>query len=215
MPNESQRALDSVDHFVQAAADIARLPLFQEQRNRPAAADMCEIAQKLLIANEDLYRWLNLFLHFDFRDEQARHEFLKLVATYRTAKAGHKFRQLKFSCGDVWLIYPRNIEGTIDSVYAEDETTRRKAAAAFVELGSADGMMVAFIYDTVVAGIDAFVAEAEAHISQSNLNGAEMARLTFKVSSAELSQRLERFGGELADLVLVFSRLSGRPVTLG
>lgn len=74
--------------------------------------------------------------------------------------------------------------------------------------------MVAFIYDTVVGGIDEFVQDAEQHVNRSDLNSAEARRLEFKVASAELSERLERLASGLADLVLQYARLAGRPVTV-
>jgi hypothetical protein len=210
----SQVALDSVDRFIKVAAEIAKLPILGQPHYKAVAEDLYKIAQKLLVANENMARWLNRFLHFDFRAADARARFLVLVQDYRTTKAGAGFRDMKFSCGDISTIYRRNIENKLGDMFPQDEGAREEARRAFINLADADVDMVAFIYDTVVGGIDDFVGDAERYVDQSDLNSAEARRLAFKVASASLSECLERFGGGLSDLVLDYARLAERRVTL-
>ena len=65
MYSDAQQALDSIDRFI-GVAEIANLPILGMPEYRAAANDLYQIAQKLLIANENMSRWLNRFLYFDF-----------------------------------------------------------------------------------------------------------------------------------------------------
>lgn len=211
-PNAHQ-ALDSIDRFI-GVAEIANLPILAMPEYRAAADDLYQIAQKLLVANENMSRWLNRFLYFDFRAPDARGRFLDLVQNYQTTKAGPGFRDMKFSCGDISIIYQRNIAGKIVEMFPQDEQAVEEARRVFIDLGNADQDMVAFIYDTVVGHIDKFISDAEHDVDRSDLNSAEARRLQFKVATAKLSERLERLAGGLSDLVLQYARLAKRPVTL-
>lgn len=213
MPS-SHPALDSVDRFVRVAGDMAKFPILAMPQYRSAAYDLYQIAQKLLAANEVMARWLNRFLLFDLRDQNARSLFLKLVEDYRTTKAGPGFRDMKFSCGDIFTIYDRNIARKITDIFPEDQQAGEEARQAFMVLGSADGDMVDFIHYTVVAGIDGFLRDAEQLVHRSDFDSAEARRLAFKVASAPLSERLEQLAGELSDLILRYARIAERPVTL-
>jgi hypothetical protein len=211
---DSKRALESIDRFVAVAGEIAELPILRRPDFRPAADALYRIAQLLLDANENLARWLHLFLQFNFHGGDARQRFLDLVQRYRTAKAGQELRQMKFRCGDISVIYWNHVAGKMSELYPSDEHDRQRAEMAFGRLANADDDMVALIYETVVAGIDGFLADAERNVDRSDLNAAEARRLAFKVASAPLSQQVERLGAELSDLVLRYARLAHRSVTL-
>ena len=212
MSSDSQHALDSIDHFIGVARRISGVPALAD---RPGVAeDLYIIAGKLLKANENMTRWLHRFLLFDFRGQDARSRFLSLLEEYRTTKAGPGFHDMKYSCGDIFLIYERNIKGDIPTLFPDDAEKRATSEAAFYELADADADMVAFIHETVVGQIDAFVRDVEDRLDRSDLNAAEERRLRFKVDSASLTGRLERFASELSDLVLTYARLARRPVTL-
>jgi hypothetical protein len=99
-------------------------------------------------------------------------------------------------------------------MYPHESDLAEEIRRVFTDLGNADLDMVAFIYDTVVGGIDNFVRDVEEDVDRADLNGAETRRLQFKVDSAALSERLERFASGLSDLVLRYAGLAGRPVTL-
>ena len=72
MPLDDTHALDSIDRYIEVAAGMATLPILSEPAYRPAAEDLYQITDKLLVANENMARWLNLFLQFDFRQADAR-----------------------------------------------------------------------------------------------------------------------------------------------
>jgi hypothetical protein len=212
--SEAQRALDSVDRFVKVGDAIAKIPILAMPEYRGAAEDLYQIAQKLLVANENMARWLNRFLYFDFRAADSREQFLNLVLDYRTTKTGPGFQEMKFRCGDIGLIYEENIAGKIDEMFSHDRQAGEEARHAFWDLSNADEDMVAFIYEKVIGDIDRFVSDAERHVNNSQANLAEARRLQFKVDSADLSERLERLGGALSDLVLQYARVAKRSVTL-
>jgi hypothetical protein len=213
MPS-SQPELDSIDRFISVGAEMAKVPILANPQYRAAADDLYQIARRLLDANENMARWLNRFLLFDFRDSNARAHFFDLVTDYRSTKAGGGFRDMKFSCGDIYFIYQRNIADKIAGIFPHDREAVEETKRAFTALGDSDADMVAFIWGTVVTGIDGFIRDAEYCVDRSDLNGAEERRLAFKVASAQLSERLERFESGLSDLVLQYARLANRPVTL-
>jgi hypothetical protein len=210
----SQHALDAIDEFITVGSRIAELPVLAEREYRGAAENLYQIAAKLLVANENLGRWLFTFLHFDFRAADARSEFLALAKDYRTAKTGGDLRKMKFDCGEILSIYDNNVAPRIDDMFPHDSEATSRARLAFETLGTADADMVAFIYDTVIGGIDSFLRDTEIAVDGSDLNSAEARRILFKVESATLSERLERLAGGLSDLMLKYARLAQRPVTL-
>jgi hypothetical protein len=208
-PNShSQHALDSIDQFIGVGGEIAKLPILALPQYKAAAVALHQIAEKLLEANENMARWRIDFLYFDFLAPNAREQFLNLVKAYRSTKAGPGFHDMKYRCGDIRDIYDRDIASKIADMFPADQATADEARSAFVSLGTADGSMVEFIYDMVIGDIDKFVHDAEQYVDQSDFNSAEIRRLEFKVASAELSERLERFGNQLSDLVLQYARLA-------
>ena len=64
--------------------------------------------------------------------------------------------------------------------------------------------------------MDEFFRSAESSVDRKrpDLDAAEARRLSFKPDSAEISLALERLSGELAEWVMHFATLAGRPVTL-
>lgn len=216
-PAETARALDTVDRFIGVGRELARQQILAGPTYSVALEHLIEVIQILLDANENMARWLNRFTQFDLRAEDARPRFLELVAQYRTAKSGAELRQMKWPCGDIRQIYDSQIRPNITDFFVQTEAPKDqldRLDAAFAGLGDADEDMVAFIYDTVVGGIDGFLADAEPAVDRGDLDAAEEARLQFKVRARELSEHLERLGGGLADLVLAFARLGGRSVRL-
>jgi hypothetical protein len=209
-------ALEGLDKFISVAKELAKLPALVLPQYRPAARDLYEISQKLLAANETLSRWLYLFLYFDFRHVEARSRFLDLVRDYRTMKQGPEFNQLKFSCGDISMIYSRNLTSTIGR-WITNQAKLEEAEGIFATLADADRDMVRFTYDYVVEKLDDAVGRMETHVNvgpMGQMDAAEAARLEFKAEMAETTKRLEKFSGELTDLVIRFASIAQEPVTL-
>ncbi|SDM39918.1 hypothetical protein SAMN05421823_11320 [Catalinimonas alkaloidigena] len=207
-------ALESLDKFVGVAKELARLPALLLPQYREAAQDLYEICQRLLAANENLSRWLYRFLYFDFRHPDARTRFLTLVQEYRTMKHGPDFQKLKFSCGDIGAIYYRNISAKLGNWFTR-KTRREEVEGIFQMLTNADNDMVAFTYDQVIACLDKLLGEAEAHMDTGREEEAEAVRLKGKAELRAVTERLEKFSGELADLVVSFAAIAQVPVTLG
>lgn len=99
-------------------------------------------------------------------------------------------------------------------MFQRDPAACDRAREAFEKLGDADQELVNFIYQTVLEGIDRFLSDAEVAVDRSDHNEAERRRLSFKAESAVLSERLERLGGGLSELILRYAQLARRPVTL-
>jgi hypothetical protein len=74
--------------------------------------------------------------------------------------------------------------------------------------------MVAFTYDYVLAKLDYLVTQSEQLIDAGNMDAAEEIRLRCKSEMGPVTGRLEKFSGELADLVMQFARIARVPVTL-
>lgn len=206
-------ALETVNTFISVAKDLAAFPALVLPQYQDSASDLYEISKKLLTANENLSRWLHRFLYFDFRHADARSRFLTAVQEYRIMKSGPEFQQLKFSCGDIGAVYYRNIQSKLGAWFS-DQRKLEEAQGVFEKLTDADRDMVAFTYDFVVGKLDGFIDEAEQHVDLGNVDAAEEARLKFKVETREVVERLDKFGGELADLVVLFAGIAKVPITL-
>jgi hypothetical protein len=207
----SKEALQSIDRFIKVAKELAENPALAEREYAEAAFDVSRIAYRLLIATENMARWRDEFLYFNFHGPDAHGRFRELAKRFNTAKNGPEIRAMKFRCGEILFIYNSRLRDHLTDVFTGDQDGAATAKRSFEALGSADGSMVDFIYYEVVGSIDAFVTQVETRAGPSNLNPAESARLAFKVDAAPLSKRLERFAIELSDLVLQFAVLAGRP----
>lgn len=214
MNTDAVKALDSVDGFIDAGRELAGQRILTQPRYAAALDHLIEVIQILLTANENMARWLTRFTYFDFRAADARPRFLGLVGEYNTAKTGPDLRQMKWPCGEIRYIYDTQIRPDLADVFVQTELTPTELDAAFRALGDADDDMVAFIYDTMVGGIDAFLQAAEPAVDAGDLDAAEQARLEFKVRARPLSERLVRLSGGLTDLLLDYARLAGRSIRL-
>lgn len=210
---EVASVLGILDKFISVASELAKLPALVLPQYQSAAQDLYEICQKLLTANENLSRWLYRFLYFDFRHSDARSNLLTAVQEYKAMKSGPEFQQLKFSCGDIGQIYYRNIASKLGNWFVGQQKLE-EVEGIFAALTDADRDMVAFVYDHVVARLDDFVRQAEQNVERGAMNDAEEARLQFKAESREVTERLEKFSGELSDLVILFAGIARVSVTL-
>jgi hypothetical protein len=128
-------------------------------------------------------------------------------------KTGPERRELKFRCGDIQLIYHKEIKSKIGSWFTNQQRAK-DAADVFEDLSGADQAMVDFIDAEIINRLDAFESEVEPLVRVNDLNGAEAARLRFKASTGDMGRRLEQFSGELSDLVIKFAEIGKIPVTL-
>jgi hypothetical protein len=211
---DAVRALDSVDRFIAVGRELAGQQSLSKPQYSGAVEQLIEVIQILLSANENMARWLNRFTQFDFRAPKSRQKFLRLVARYRKAKSGPDLRRMKWPCHEIRTIYENDIQPSMSEMFVQTEAIPEELDAAFQGLGNADDDMVAFIYETVVGGIDGFLATAEPAVDHGDLDAAEHARLEFKAQARQLSERLERLGGGLTELLLGYARLAGISVRL-
>ena len=206
-------ALDALDKFVKLGKELAGLTALVLPQYKDAAVDLYRVCQKLLSANENIARWLYEFQYFDFRKASAQSDFLDLCKRYRLMKIGPERRDLKFRCGDIAAIYHRDIESKIGNWFT-DQQKLNQARSIFSELSSADGHMIEFIDEQVLASIDAFENEARPCAEVNKMDDAERARLQFKTSTADITQCLEQFSAGLSELVMTFAQIARVPVTL-
>src|SRR5258708_38352730 len=129
--------LELFDSFIKVGKELTKLPALVLPQYQTAAKDLYEISQNLLTANENLSRWLFKFLYFDFRQPEARINFLNLVRDYRTMKTGPECRQLKFSCADIGAIYHRNIASKLGK-WLSDQAKLTETKRVFLALIDAD-----------------------------------------------------------------------------
>lgn len=129
-------------------------------------------------------------------------------------KQGPDFRQLKFRCGDIGSIYYQHISSKLGGWFS-NQSKLEEVQGIFNQLTNADNDMVAFTYDYVVKKIDHAVDRMENHVESDQMNMAEDVRLKTKTKMKNITERLERFSGELSDLVLIFANKAHVAVTLG
>lgn len=209
-----QPTLEIFDKFISITNELVKLPQLILPEYRTAAQGLYEITQKMLIANENLSRWLYKFLYFDFRQQDARTKFFDLIRDYRTMKQGPEFRQLKFSCGDISTIYYRDIESKLGN-WLTDQTKLNEARSIFKDLSSIDGSLVSFTYDQVVKALDDAINDIETQVETDAMNEAELRRLQAKADMKVITERLEAFAGSLSELVISFANITHTPVTIG
>ncbi len=207
-------ALETLDKFANISKELAKLPALVLPQYRNSVKDLYEICQKLLIANENLSRWLFQFLYFDFRHPEAQKRFQELLEQYQIMKSGLEFQKLKISCGDINRIYYKNISSKIGNWFTS-QAKIEEVEGIFQALGYADGELVALTYDHVVARIDDFIMHVEGLVKAGAMDDAERIRLKFKAELRDVAERLQKFGGELVDLVILFAEFAHEPVTLG
>jgi len=206
-------ALEVFDKFIGIGKELAKLPALVLPQYQMAAVDLYKISQKLLASNENLSKWLHKFLYFDFKEAGAGGRFLALLTEYRSMKSGPQLQQLKFSCGDISAIYHRDIASKLGRWFS-DQSKLEEVEGMFETLANADSDMLAFTYDNVLARLDDFVAKTEKSLERGSADEAEETRLRFKSEMRDVVERLEWFGGEIADLVLRFAAAARVPVTL-
>ena len=202
-----QQTLDIFDKFISIANELSKLPQMVLPEYRAAALGLYEITQKMLIANENLSRWLYKFLYFDFRQQDARTKFFDLIRDYKTMKQGPEFSKLKFSCGDISNIYHRDIASKLGN-WLTDQSKLNEARVIFDELSSIDGSLVSFTYDQVVTALDKAINDLEKDVEADTMNEAETRRIQAKADMKAITERLEAFAGGLFELVISFANIT-------
>jgi hypothetical protein len=208
-----QEGLSITKEFIALGKELANLPALVLPQYQPAAADLYEICQKILNANENTARWFHRFRYFDFQSPNARSDFLAAVQEYRTLRSGVMFKQLKFSCGDIGQIYYRNISSKFSNWFVITQKVE-EAQGVFEKLTNADLAMVDFTQEHILSKLDNFLQRVESEVDANNLNEAEKLRLEFKSDTKEIVKYLEDFSDDLSELVLRFANIARIPITL-
>ncbi len=58
------------------------------------------------------------------------------------------------------------------------------------------------------------MAKTEEYVDKQDMDSAEQARLKFIADTKKITERLEKFSGDLADIVILFAGKAHVPVTL-
>lgn len=197
--------LQTIDLFIKISKDVAKLPPLVMADSRGCANDFVEICQKLLQGNENVVRWFNKFLYFDFTASNAVKQFTGLKIEYEVLKTGFGYQQLKFDCGEIQNIYQKRISSKLTEWFQGKKLAEAKKV--FDELTKADASMVKFVFEEVFGKLSDFANKAERYVSdKKDLRKAEKLRLEFKVKTKDLVPRLQNFSNELSELVLDFSK---------
>src|SRR4051812_16818298 len=133
MTEPELESLDMIDQFLALGRDLAALPVIKQARYVPAASDLHAIAKRLSIANENMARWLNEFLNFDFRAKDACTRYLDLAKRYRNARTSDELKDLKFSCSEIDDIYGNHIKGNLKNWLGGIGETRQVEGLAIGE----------------------------------------------------------------------------------
>jgi len=205
--------LDLIERFISLGQELAKLPALVLPQYQPAATDLFAICKNILTANENCSRWLHRFRYFDFRDPNARANFLVAIQEYRSLRAGGQFKQLKFSCGDISQIYHRDISSKLGGWFSNKQKLE-EAEGIFSKLTDADLEMVDFLQEHILDKLDHYLKQMEAAIDSGDIEAAEKLRLELKTDTAEVMGYTEKFGDALSELVLDFSKIAHVPLTL-
>lgn len=201
MLSEVKAGMDTIDSFIKISKEIAKLPKLFKADYQGCASDFADICRKILDGNENVVRWFNKFLYFDFTTLDAQKRFFDLKSEYEVLKTGSGYQDLKFNCGEIQYIYHNRISSKI---WFKGEKLK-ETQDIFEKLTNADGSMVGFVFNEVFGKLSEFADEAEKFVDNKRFDEAEEARLKFKVKSRGIIQRLQQFSGELSALVLDFT----------
>lgn len=196
-------ALDTSEKLVQLLRGLAGVvrPEYLE-----AVPDLQEVCKKLLDANESLVRWISSFRDFDIKAPEATERFKKLAANYKALKTGKRYKELKFDCGEIQMIYQLRLHGKLRDIFSGEKL--QKAERVFEKLSTADAELVRFVHMDIFGQLDSIRARMEAALNNHDSAAAETARLEFKVSSDPLIRRLQNIGDRLADLILEYQNIA-------
>lgn len=208
-----QEGLSITKEFIAIGKELANLPALVLPQYQPAAADLYEICQKILNANENTARWFHRFRYFDFQIPNARPDFLNAMQEYKALRSGPLFKQLKFSCGDIAQIYYKNISSKLSNWFVTTHK-QEQAKGVFEKLTNADNAMVEFTQEHILKKLDDFLQKIENEVDANNLNEAEKLRLEFKSDTKDVVKYLEDFSDDLSELVLRFASIAKIPITL-
>lgn len=208
------KPLDAVGEFVDVFGGVTKRsnPVI-DSYYKAAVADLRQVTTSLLTSTVNIATWLHRFRDFDFRQENASHEFNKLKSEFRAKRIGPGFKDMKWACGDIASIYEDRLKDKLEPLFGHDERAA-KAECIFEQLGTADSDMLAYIDDVILLGIEKFISDVEVALSNDGLSAAQRQRLKFETDTSELSDRLEQFSDELSNLVLQFGRIARAPITL-
>jgi histone H3/H4 len=196
--------LQTIDQFIKISKDVVKLPSLVMADSKGAANDFVEICQKILQGNENVVRWFNEFLYFDFTATNAVKQFVKLKTEYEALKTGFGYQKLKFDCGEIQNIYHKRISSKLGEWFQRKKLSEAKKV--FDELTTADAEMVSFVFKEVFGKLSEFANKAEKLlVDKEDIRKAEKLRLEFKVKTGDMVHKLQGFSNELAELVLKFS----------
>jgi hypothetical protein len=197
--------LQTIDQFIKIAHDVAKLPSLVKADSKGCAGDFVEICEALLQGNENVVRWFNKFLYFDFSDPSAVKEFTKLKSEYEELKTGFGYQKLKFDCGKIHQIYDKRISSKLGKWFQKKKLA--EAERVFNNLTYADASMVEFVFQEVFGQLSDFANKAGKYvIDKGDLRKAEKLRLEFKIKTKDIVPTLQNFSNDLSGLVLEFSK---------
>jgi hypothetical protein len=196
--------LKTIDQFINISKTVAKLPALVLADAEGASNDFVEICKQILDGNENVVRWFNNFLYFDFTESDAVKKFTELKKEYEALKAGSGYQKLKFNCGEIAYIYHKRISSKLGEWFQRKKL--KEAKEVFDNLTVADAEMVSFVFVEVFGKLSAFADEVEKHVIDNNdLRKVEEIRLNFKVETKKLVPKLQGFSNDLAELILKFS----------
>lgn len=202
-----------ISDFIEVGKLLAKLPAMILPQYRSCAGDMYEISRRILKANENLCRWLYLFLYFDFRHADARSRYLDAVRDYKTMKVSPDVQALRWHCHDIEGIYRLNIESKIGGWFTNQQKLE-EVQGVFGRLTTADAKIVDLVHDNILTSLDTHLEKVEQAVDAGRLEEAERLRLEFESLLGPQMKDLEEWNTGLAELAVEFARIAGIPVTL-
>jgi hypothetical protein len=209
-----EEGLEAVTAFVRLGKELAGLKELLLPQYRDAAADLYKVSRLILDANRTTAGWLSRFRHLDFRAPGAHGQFLNTLIEFDQFLAGNGAQEMKFSCSDIDLIYRKHIKGSLSGWFGLGSRKEKRVADIFARLSDADDEIGEFIDTVVLPALKDFRRDVGGAVNAADLDRAEQIRLEFVSGTEPLAETLERFAGQLSDLVRAFARLANVPVTL-
>src|SRR5690349_7712620 len=138
----STAALDPFDQFIAIANQTAAVTALREGRFPAASAALCEVAKRLLAANQHMASWLSRFTSFAIGGADAADRFRRLRDEFNTAKTGPELHKMKFRCHELGAIFDTKIKPDLDRIFPADAAAQQEIEQVFSRLRGYDDDMV-------------------------------------------------------------------------
>ncbi len=197
-------ALQIYDRFISVGNKLVSVLTPQY---KPAAKALFKITDLLLLANQNLLKWIHEFELFDFDTEKEK-TFKELAAKFSEFRNGPEYDLIITHCTQIGAIYKENLEGIIRHFMTKDKNKFGDAGKIFLDLIHSDDAAVKFV-EKIMKNLESSIED----IKKNYKNGQNIQKKFLDDMRNDI-QELEKQIDELRKLRRSFLYLSGAIVSV-